>query len=408
VGKKILFLTHLYPLPPNDGGKIVTFNTLKELVNFGHEIVLFSFYSKEKDDIENNHFNFKIEKYLFPVEYNNSYSGIIKNFFSNYPYNMEKYINIDMEKKILKYLDEEEVDLIYIDHLHMSYYGEKIKEKFPQKTLVLRQHNVESQIMKRASENSGNLIMKVFLKYQYRKLYKYEKNTVKFYDECFMITQEDLDLLKSMNKYARLSVLPAGVDLEKYKPINKKLVNRPTITFLGSMSWLPNIDGVTWFSEEILPDLIQEIPNLIFYIVGKNPPESIKKIQTKYPNNVIVTGFVDDERPYIASSDVFIVPLRIGGGMRIKILNALAMKKVIVSTKIGAEGIALSENSIFIANESDQFGETIKRILTNPKLSKIYEENGYQDVISKYSSKVILSQHALVLNNMSDASEVNL
>lgn len=395
--KKILFLTHLYPYPPNEGGKIVSYNTLKYLSKYGHEVTVCTFYSEKEDREE---IPLDIDLHLIPVDYANTLKGAFFNLFSTLPYNMQKYIKREMLDKVFEIIKQKKIDLVYVDHLHMAYYGKIIKKAFPQLNVVLRQHNVESQIMKRVAQQERNPLLKKYYELQYVRLYRYESEVVNYYNECFMITKEDLELMKNMNKDVKLSILPAGIDTTKYKPMNTKLVSNPTITFLGSMKWLPNINGIEWFMENVFPSLVKKIPDIKFYIVGKNPPEKFKVYKKKYANNIEITGFVEDERPYIATADVFIVPLNIGGGMRIKILNALAMKKAVVTTSIGAEGIELKDGSMVVADSPEDFLNSIIKLIKDKEFSSKISQLGFQEVSKKYSNKVILENHARYLDSM--------
>ncbi|WP_186368946.1 glycosyltransferase family 4 protein [Bacillus tropicus] len=399
--KNILFLTHLYPYPPDDGGRIVTFNTIKEFHSYGYNVILGSFVD---DSIqEKPKMPMELKEIVIPFNYKNSYKKLFKNLFSMIPYNMYKYINRNMEIELLEILKEEKIDLIYIDHLHMAYYAEFLKRNFEELNIpiVLRQHNVESTIFERAVQEEKNIIKKMYLKIQHHRLYKYESRVVNQFDEIFTITDDDSDRMLEMNNKIKISCVPAGVDIEKYKPISNLVKNnKPVITFLGTMSWLPNINGIEWFLDEIFPEVLKFNADVILYIVGKNPPEKLYRYQKKYPHNLVITGFVEDEREYVAQSEVFIVPLKIGGGMRIKILNALAMKKAIVTTSIGVEGIKISSDGICIADNKQEFVESIINLLQDNNFSTEMSEKGYHEVISKYSTEKILRKHATYLGRI--------
>jgi polysaccharide biosynthesis protein PslH len=198
--------------------------------------------------------------------------------------------------------------------------------------------------------------------------------------------------------------LQAGVDTNRYFPdlkkVKKQTQEKNKLLFLGTMSWLPNIEGVSWFLDKVFPKILEKYPQTIFYVVGKNPPEKILNYKLIFPDNLVVTGFVEDEREYIREADVFLVPLRIGSGIRIKILIALAMKKPVVTTSIGIEGINIDRNSIYLANSPDEFIQSIQDILDNKEKAAAKAELGYREVINKYSNKVIYSQHAADLDEI--------
>ncbi|MBU7594462.1 glycosyltransferase [Metabacillus halosaccharovorans] len=385
----ILFLTHIYPFPPNDGGRIVTYNTLRILEEKQHKVFLVSFIDKDKEkqvDLKN------IKQYLVNKNYSNRKLSLIKNLFEKIPFTMKKYFDGDVENKISTILKKEKIDVVILDHLHMAIYAKFIKSINHNIHVYLRQHNIESIIMKRAHEKESNLFKKTYLKMQYKKLYKFESEICEIMDQILVITEEDKETLKSMNPtLKKIQTVKAGVDLEKYKPFSyKKEDNGYKLVFLGAMNWLPNENGTIWFTENVFPELIKNIPKIKFYIVGKNPSEKVRLLEKRYPENIVVTGYVEDEREYIAMADVFIVPLLIGGGMRLKILNALAMKKAVVTTSIGAEGINLS-NSYYIADSPQEFLSAIKRMLLDKSFRSNLEENGYKEVVENYSFESVLN-----------------
>ncbi|PNE05756.1 glycosyltransferase family 4 protein [Priestia megaterium] len=390
--KNILFLTHLYPYPPDDGGRIVTFNTLNELNKYGHNIYLCTFAEKNE---ELNELPIDVECSVIPFNYENNYSKLLKNIYQKEPFNMKKYINIDMERAIKHILEKNKIDIVYIDHLHMAYYAKFINELNSDVKFVLRQHNVESTIFERAVKEENNFAKKMYLKLQHKKLYKYESEIVSLFEKIYTITEEDKKRLYSMNSKVEITNLPAGVDVSKYFPMeNENETDYPTLVFLGTMSWLPNINGIEWFLDEVFPGVLKVHPNTKLYIVGKNPPEKIYRYQKQYAENIVITGYVEDERDYVVLADAFIVPLRIGGGMRIKILNALAMRKPVVTTTIGVEGINLGDNSLLVADSSEEFLNATLKLIQDKPLSKRISTNGWKDVTEKYTNESILYHHA--------------
>ncbi|MEC0282046.1 glycosyltransferase [Terribacillus saccharophilus] len=382
---EILFLTHLYPYPPNDGGRIVTYNTLKVLSQ-RHKIHCISF--KEELEQEVNFEN--IEQYLINKNYKNKPIDLLLNVFKSTPYTMDKYKSRIIENEIVKILTKNNINIVILDHLHMAHYYKIIRKHDSKIKIFLRQHNIESIIMKRAYEKEKKLFKRIYLYLQYKKLYKYEKEICGKMDRNFVITEEDKMTLDNMTENNNNIVVKAGVDLEKYKP-RKQDVSHATkkLVFLGAMNWLPNEEGISWFVEEIFPHIISDIEDIKLYIVGKNPTDQVKKLVELYPENIIVTGFVEDDRDYISMADVFIVPLNIGGGMRLKILNALAMKKAIVTTSIGAEGINLN-NSYIVADEAKDFARSVIDILQNKELRLKLEKRGLEEVKRNYSFEAVL------------------
>ena len=376
---RILQITPRVPYPPDDGGKIGIFNITKYLSMRGHKITLLSLDSIPVKDMSGLE-KFCNVKTVF-ANTSNSYLKMFLNLFSPSPYTMSKYYIKDFETKLYSLLKKNRFDIVHIDSLHMAYYGKMIKSHF-NIPIVLREHNVESVIWERYYQESSNLLKKTYAGIQFKKVYKYESKILEVFDKCLMITKEDEKRIKQMNPKIKTAVVPAGVDTSKFFPMD--ITPEPySIVFVGSMDWLPNIDGVLWFYKKIFPKIKHEMPSTKLYIVGKNPPLEIKNIVDK---NVIITGYVNDVREYMAKAAVFIVPLRIGGGMRIKILEAFAMKKPVVSTTVGCEGIEIKDRgNIYVADDDERFAEKVIELLVDGKKRKEIGENALQLVRNKYT-----------------------
>lgn len=382
----------MYPYPATDGGKIVTYNTLKYMKRKGVKNILITFNNEIiKSELDNI-----AEVNIVEKDTKNSVKGMLLNILSYTPYNMSKYYDERVNVLIDDIIGKQHVDVIYIDHLHMAIYGEYIKAKYPQILLLLRQHNVETTIMERFYKNQTNLIVKAYSYLQYIKLKKYESKIARFFDLLLMLTDDDKERMMQMCNNINIRTISAGVDIDRYYP-NNTCLEENSIVFLGAMNWLPNEDGVMWFVEEVFNKIIEKEPSVKFYIVGKNPSEKIKMLQN---NNIIVTGFVEDDREYIEKASVFIVPLRIGGGMRIKILNAMSMGKCIISTSIGAEGIdVINKKEIFIEDEVDELANRILYAIKNKENNINIGVNARKKTIQKYSWEAITDEIFTEINN---------
>lgn len=380
---KILVITTRVPYPLTDGGKIVTYNVIKYLALRGHNITLVCFNNENKKYHE-------LEKYCKLIIINKNlktnYLGLFFNIFSGIPYGISKYYSTIAKKKIYDLLKKNKYDIVHLDHLHTAYYGVFIENNF-NLPVILQEHNVENIIMKRFYKNQKNIFIKFYAYFQYKKLYKYESKICEIFDRCFMITKIDEKTIKNMNSNIKTSVVPAGVDTSYFYPLKFK-EEEYSLVSVASMNWLPNIEAIEWFCKEILPLIKKKVQRIKLYIVGINPSNNIKSLAS---NDVIVTGFVKDVRKYIAKGQVFIVPLKTGSGMRIKILNALAMGKAIVSTSIGCEGIDVTDReNIFIADSKEEFADKIIYLLNNKSERKRLGENGLKLVKKKYQWEKIV------------------
>jgi len=382
---KIFQISTRAPYPPLNGGEIVAYNTIKYLSMRGHDIILISITDKKKKIPE-------MEKYCrwIPIQKHTGSTiiGLLSNLFSKKPYTISKYHSNEAKRIILEILKKVNVDLVHLDGLHVAYYGAFIKQKLGL-PIILREHNVETKIMERFYKNQHNPFIKLYAYFQYKKLYNYEAKISEIFDRCFMITKKDEKLIKQMNPKAKTAVITSGVDTSYFSPI--EIEEEPySIISVGSMDWMPNVESILWFHNKILPQVKEKIPQAKLYVIGKAPPNCIRKLKNE---DIIVTGFVEDVRNYIAKCQVFIVPLRTGSGMRIKILVALAMRKAIISTSVGCEGIEVTDGkNIHIADTPEDFAQKIVKLLNNKEERRNIGKEGLKLVKDKYQWERIAEQ----------------
>jgi len=375
---RILQLTPRIPYPPDDGGKIGIFGITKYLALRGHEITLLSIAPSQCSDLSGLRKYCKVETVVMNTA--NSYLGMLFNLFSKTPYTISKYHGKLVLNKLKDLLQRNRFDIVHVDHLHMAYYGKFIKEKF-NLPVVLREHNVESTIWERHYRGISNPLVKAYARFQFRKLYKYESRIAENFDRCFMITEKDKERMQGMNPRVKACVIPAGVDTSYFHPMDVP-IEPYSIVSVASMDWLPNVEGILWFYTTIWPLVKKRIPQAKLYIVGKNPPTEVERLAGK---DIIVTGFVRDVREYMVKAAVSIVPLRTGGGMRIKILNALAMGKAVVSTSVGCEGIDIENGkNIYIADTEEGFAERVIELLEDKSKREELGKEGLKLVREKY------------------------
>jgi len=383
---KILQLTPRVPYPPDDGGKIGIFGITKHLFLRGHKITMLSLSPNLDSDASKLKEYCKVETVIMNTS--NNYIDMFLNFFSSVPYTVSKYHGKPFLRKLNELLQKERFDIIHVDHLHMAYYGKFVKEHF-NLPVVLREHNVESTIWERYYQGIRNPFLRAYAKLQFMKLYKYESDIVAAFDRCFMITKQDKERIEKMNHRVKASVIPAGVDTSYFHPLDVP-VEPYSIVSVAAMDWSPNVEGILWFIAKIWPTIKRKVSRAKLYVVGKNPPTEVKKLAAE---DIVVTGFVDDEREYMAKAAVFVVPLNTGGGMRIKILNALAMSKAVVSTSVGCEGIDVENGrNICIADTEKEFAQQIIELLKDKGKREKLGGEGLKLVREKYRWEHIAEQ----------------
>ena len=255
--------------------------------------------------------------------------------------------------------------------------------------LCLDEHNIEYDIVRRTAVAEASALRRAYSAIEWRKVRREERHAWSHLDGCTVTSVRDQDMLLSDEPTAHTAVVPNGVDLEFFQPSHPVRVRAPdepqALLFFGAFDYYPNTDAMLFFLHDVLPHLVARYPHLRLRIVGRKPPESILAQRSA---TVEVTGVVDDVRPWIERADVVIVPLRIGGGTRLKILEAMAMGKAVVSTTLGAEGLdVVPERDLLIADDAEGLVGQVGRLLDDPELGRRIGASARQLVASSYSWK---------------------
>ena len=370
----ILFLTPYLPYPPNSGGKIRTLNLIK-ILSINHNVFLLSLI--QQDEIE---YISGLEKYcnVIPLRFTVKKYGRLKSIISKYPYvTMLKHYSYDNQKKIDHLINSSDFDIIQVESLYMSAYIEDI----PHVPKILDAHNIESDILYRTCTGKFN-IKSILNCIDYLKNKKYEQNAIKRFDACISVSEIDNERIRKMGA-KKLMVLPNCADLNYFFPTKRSDFSLK-ILFTGFMNWYPNIDAIQNFYKEAYSIIKKQIPNIKLLIVGREPNDTILRLGEN--EDIIITGEVPDVRPFISNSDVCIVPLRIGGGTRLKILEYFAMEKPVISTSIGAEGIdVVNMKHLIVEDDISKFPDRIVELLNDPEYAGYLARNGRELVENKYS-----------------------
>jgi glycosyltransferase involved in cell wall biosynthesis len=261
--------------------------------------------------------------------------------------------------------------------LHTGQYRQQTNAKS-----LLSLQNVDSNIWRRLREQTSNPVRKCLFQTQEHAFRRYERTMSGGFDLVACASEVDRDLMGGICPGLSAEVIPNGVDIELYQP-DHELEEETTLIYTGSMDWFPNEDAAIYFIEEILPIIQTKCQNLKFYVVGQSPTERLKRYGNR--PGVVVTGRVDDVKPYFARATVYVVPLRIGGGTRLKILEALAMGKAVVSTSVGAEGLNLTAgDGIMIADEPAKFADGVFQLMEDKSMRRELGENGRRRVKTEY------------------------
>jgi glycosyltransferase involved in cell wall biosynthesis len=387
---RILQLSPQLPFPPTDGGKISIYYTYKNLVELGCKVTLVALTDKSVSEEDERKYIIEGSK-LITIEHDsrNSIDKIIKYFLTNKSIYIEKHYNKSIINDIEQKVDVSDFDIIHADHTNMAKLSLELGEKY-NKSVGLRLHNIEYMIWKRYYDELKIYDpRRIFLLQQYKLLKKAEASYIEQTNVSFSITEVDKKRADEITNNANVIAVPAGVDLDIWE---EKVTNKKpnSLVIATTFNWIHNVNAISWFLKNVQGKLRERYKDLTLRIIGKNPPNFIEEYKEIGANAL---GFVDDVKPYLNESQIYIAPLFVGSGIRIKILEAMALGLPVVATDISAEGINADENNgLFRANNEDEYINIISKLLDNDKLRKdasskarVFIENNHvwKDLIQK-------------------------
>lgn len=290
------------------------------------------------------------------------YADLARNVFSSLPYAVAKYRSRAMEAAIRAAVRERGVDLVVCDFLFPSI---NVPDDLGVPVLMF-QHNVEAAIWRRHAEAAGHPVKRRYMAAQYARMQAWERRECRRVAHVVAVSDQDAADMARDYGVRTVSAVPTGVDLDFFTPSGTQQPEAERLVFVGSMDWMPNEDGMGWFVREILPRIRREVPGVRVDVVGRNPSPAVQAL-AREDAAVTVTGTVQDVRPYVERAAVSIVPLRIGGGTRLKIFEGMALASAIVSTTIGAEGLPLQDGEeLVIADDPADFAAACVRLMRDP------------------------------------------
>jgi len=359
---KIAFVTARPPYPPDSGGRIRTFNLLRE-ISEDQDVTLITATKQLADEVALANLQEAVPRLTVQAlrirreTRLNRIGRLVRNPFDSLPYTWTRYSDPRFIAHIRKAVQEGHYDVIHCDHVQVAHAF--IGLSTPPR--VLNAHNVESVLIRRMANQARPWWKKMAIRWQSNKTLKAESQSFRHFDRCLAVSETDAAEIKRMAPGAAVSVVRNGVDLTKFTPDFVPGASH-LIAFTGAMDWPPNIDGATFFVREILPRIRQRNAAAHLLIVGSNPSASL--IRTLAAPYVRFTGSVEDVRPYLSQARLVVVPLRIGGGTRLKILEAWALGKPVVSTTIGAEGLPILDGTnIALADSAEVFAQRVIELL---------------------------------------------
>jgi len=363
----ILILHNKVPYPPKDGGAIAVWNTALEMARQNHHVTLVCMntpkhYVSANQILSSIHPNLNI----IPVDVDTSIKplSLIFNFvFSSKPYHQKRFKSNVFKHKIIELLQQQTFDFVLYEGLFVLPYIRCIK-KIAQTFHVFRAHNIESEIWQRIAQNETNPFKRLYLKSLSNRIYNLEKSIVNEVDLLLTLTKRDEEQFILLGYKKLHYVSQAGIDLSQIQ-VNRFNIKYHSLFFIGALDWLPNQEGLLWFLRNIWNTIHQQYPTLQFEIAGRNAPYWLTRKLQEYPN-ITFYGEIDDAHNFMKERAIMVVPLFSGSGMRIKIIEGMALGKSIITTSIGTEGINTTHNkNILIADTAESFQSEIIKLIEN-------------------------------------------
>ena len=389
-------------LPVHSGGNIRTYHVLRYLASH-HELTFYSYYGGKPDDVYERELQQQLPGSIAVCTAKRDLSGVARgldylaHLTAQPPYAVSRFASFKVQDQIRAWFCAQRFDVAVCDFLDAAV-------NFPGRfniPSVLFQHNVESEIWRRHASTGGNPVKKMIYGMEFRKMLRYEQVEVRKFHHVIAVSENDRALMSRWAAPEHITVIPTGVDLTQYRPDPEAPEPGSLVTFVGAMDWEANVDGVEYFCSEIWPAIKAEVPEARVRIVGRNPSRRVAKWAS---GAIEVTGRVPSVVEHLRQSAVVIVPLRIGGGTRLKIYEAMATAKAVVSTTIGAEGLDVHHGrDIMLADDPRSFAQAVIMLLRDRELRHRYEKAA-AETAARYDWPAIGERFSILLQSVATAS----
>ena len=401
---KILLLCNKSPYPAFEGGPMAMNSIITGLLNAGHQVKILAVNSKKfnvtPEDIPED-YRQKTGIELIDVDLRVKPMQAFKNLFSDTSYHMERFISKSFNNRLVEVLKEDIYDVVQLETLFMTPYIETIR-KYTKARIVLRAHNVEHLIWERIAKGTRFFLKRAYINHLARTLKSYELSVISNVDGIAAITRKDAAFFR---KYCATTTIdiPYGIYPDEFQP-KYEIEGKPTFYHIGSMNWMPNVEGIRWFIDGCLDAVVAKVPDFKFYLAGRHMPDWLKTMKNKH---VEVLGEVDDAKAFVADHNVAIVPLLSGSGIRIKIIESMALGKTVITTMVGAEGILYNEDvNIIIAENKAKMAEAIRRINENPDMAVEIGKAARKLVEEVYDNRKITERLLMFYEQIKPSSKI--
>jgi glycosyltransferase involved in cell wall biosynthesis len=389
---RILQVCKKFPYPLRDGEVIAIHQLTRGFYEAGQRVTVAAintkkhFFPPDEMPVENQEFA-DFHSVLLDTDVN--WWDALRTLFTGDSYNIQRFVSPDFERLLSAILRENDFDIVQLEGLYLLPYLLSVR-KFSKAKIVLRAHNIEHLIWERNSKIARPGAKKWYLQTLAARMKEFEIYHLNSCDALVPISEVDAARFVELGCKLPIHTSQVGMNLNGDSGEATEIDSNPSICYIGSMDWLPNREGIEWFLDKVWPKVQSQFPTLKFFIAGRNFPADFP--DKSYPN-VEMVGEVENSRAFISSKNIMIVPLFSGSGIRVKILEAMAEGRTVISTTIGVEGIAaVNEKEILIADDADAFARQIKRCFKDPEFCSTIAASGRAFVKSRFNNKVIVKE----------------
>ena len=388
---RILQLCKKFPYPLMDGEAIAVTYLSKALRDLGCEITLLCMNTtKHYTDVDKLPPDFDHYQAIHCTPLDNSINAMdaFKNLFSDSSYHINRFISKPFQEKLIEILRTQTFDIVQLETLYLAPYVDTIKAH-SDAHVVMRAHNVEHEIWDRIASNTQFWPKRWYLTHLTRKLRNFEVNRLNDYDFLVALTDRDLKMFKKLGYRNGAMASPIGIEAADYVKHAMPAVNGEnfSLCFIGSLDWMPNIEGLNWFLTKVWPMIHDRFPDVKLHVAGRNTPRSLYNLQMP---NVVIHGEVPHAARFISHHTAMVVPLFSGSGMRVKILEGMALGKVVITTSLGKEGIAARDRrELVIADDAEAFVDAVAYCKQDPQQLQVISENARSFVKNQFDNRLI-------------------
>ena len=401
---KILLLCNKPPYPASEGGPMAMNSIITGLLEAGHQVKILTvnsekFHVKASDIPEDYKQKTGIE--LIDVDLSVRPAKAFLNLFTKKSYHVERFVSKAFKERLVEVLKHEHFDVVQLEMLFMAPYVEDIRAH-SKAMIVLRAHNVEHKIWERMAKETKFFAKRWYINHLAKTLKEYELSALETVDGIAAITRKDAAYFR---KYCSKPIIdiPYGVYPEEFTP-KSEIEGKPKFYHIGSMNWMPNEEGIRWFIDEVLPKTIEKVPSFVYHLAGRNMPEWLKEMKDSH---IDVIGEVPDAKAFVTDHDVAIVPLLSGSGIRIKIIESMALGKTVITTRVGAEGILYDEEvNLIIAENKAKMVEAIRSINENPQIAVRIGQAARKLVEETYDNRKIIARLLMFYEQIKPGSKI--